>query len=306
MSSDISSAQSVNTPSQSSTPAIPPHFHSIIRTGRDAADSVPRERPDGTQRKRKSGGTIHYYCTICPNWDSGHLTNTIKHVISKHPPVRGPQVVRQPSTSTQPEISSYMGPNAPASVLRNAFDLQAYREAVVALLTRRRMPFAAVEWEEWTRLALACNHTIADLLITSRRTAVRHIIANHCLYRLQLKESLSASIGSVHISSDLWTSPHRHSLLAVCAQWVDSDYQLQKALLALPECKFTHSGRKQADLILRVLEDYNIQFRFGYHTGDNATSNDTCIEALAFDLLVKHGVRKSLAISFVIRANLRG
>lgn len=63
----------------------------------------------------------------------------------------------------------------------------------------------------------------------------------------------------VHISSDLWTSPHWHGMLAVCAQWVDKDYRLQKALLGLPECCNDHSGATQADLIAQVVARFEIR-----------------------------------------------
>lgn len=175
--------------------------------------------------------------------------------------------------------------------LRNTFNQQAYREAIIGLLTRRRMPFSAVEWNEMKDLALACNPAIEDLLITSRRTAVRFIASNYKLYKGQIKESLSTSISPIHISSDLWTSPHRHSLLAVCAQWVDQDGQLQKALLGLPECRYSHSGEKQASLILQVVEEFNIQYKLGWHTGDNATSNNTCLEVMESRLLTEHQVQ---------------
>jgi hypothetical protein len=123
----------------------------------------------------------------------------------------------------------------------------------VGLLTRRRLPLTAVEWNELKDLALACNPAIGDLLITSRRTMARLIAANYDLYIEKLKDSLSTAPSQIHISSDLWTSPHRHALLAVCAQWVDSNYKLQKALLGLPECRFTHSGEHQAISSLRRL-----------------------------------------------------
>jgi hypothetical protein len=152
------------------------------------------------------------------------------------------------------------------------------------------MPLNDVEWSELKDLALACNPAIDDLLITSRRTMVQLLASNYDLYIEQLKGSLSTAVSQVHISTDLWTSPHRHALLAVCAHWVDGDYKLQKALLALPECRFTHSGEQQSNLILSTLERFNIQSQIGYHTGDNATSNNTCLKALASQLKDKYAV----------------
>ena len=195
--------------------------------------------------------------------------------------------------------------------LRNSFNQQAYREAIIGLLTRRRMPFSAVEWSEMKDLALACNPAIEDLLITSRRTTVRYIASNYELYKGQIRYSLSSAISPIHISSDLWTSPHRHSLLAVCAQWVDPDYQLQKALLGLPECRNSHSGEKQADLILGVLTEFEIQSKLGWHTGDNATSNDTCLKVLECRLLAEHQVdfnakqRRIRCIGHIINLSLQ-
>ncbi|RYO03934.1 hypothetical protein AA0121_g12972, partial [Alternaria tenuissima] len=182
-------------------------------------------------------------------------------------------------------------PLSSQATLRNAFNQQGYREAVIGLLTRRRMPFQSVEWSEMKDLALACNPFIEDLLITSRRTAVRSIASNYSLYRGQIRDSLAAAISPIHLATDLWTSPHLHSLLAICAQWVDSQYVLQKALLGLPECRFTHAGEKQASLILEVLENFNIQSKIGWYIGDNATSNDTCLEHLQKSLLTKHEVK---------------
>jgi hypothetical protein len=73
-----------------------------------------------------------------------------------------------------------------------------------------------VEWDELKDLELACNPAIEDSLITSRRTVMRYIAASYEFYAAQLVESLQSAISMIHLSSDLWTSPHRHGMLAVC------------------------------------------------------------------------------------------
>jgi hypothetical protein len=78
-------------------------------------------------------------------------------------------------------------------------------------------------------------------------------------------------------------------MLAVCGQWVDQNYTLRKALLGLLECRSDHSGAPQAGLIGQVLEQFEIR-RVGYHTGDNASSNNSCLEALSKKLLDVHGI----------------
>ncbi|RKK14070.1 hypothetical protein BFJ66_g18083, partial [Fusarium oxysporum f. sp. cepae] len=175
--------------------------------------------------------------------------------------------------------------------LRNAFNPQAYQEALISILTRRRVPFSAIEWDEFKQLALACNPYIKDSLITSQRTMVRYIAANYDFYSSEIKDSLTTASSPIHISTDLWTSPHRHSLLAVCAQWVDKDYKLRKALLSLPECAESHSGEAQAQAVIDTLEKYGIQSKLGWHTGDNATSNDTCLESIQRKLMSSHKIK---------------
>jgi hypothetical protein len=129
-------------------------------------------------------------------------------------------------------------------------------------------------------LALACNPAIEDCLITGHHQAMKIINANYGLYVSQPRDLFQGSQSMIHISTDLWTSPHRHAILAVCAQWVDYNYALRKPLLGLPECPFSHSGEAQAALIVEVLRNFDI-LRVGYHTGDNAPSNNTFLEALS-------------------------
>jgi hypothetical protein len=305
MSSDISSRAASILPT-ASAPSAPLHFDAVIRT-----EYVESTEETHTGRKRQKRSKIQYTCTICPSWDSHHRTNAIKHVNSRHPvSISSAQSSRTTPASTR-DISTIFTPISSRNGLRNGFNQHAYKEAIIGLLTRRRMPFSAVEWSEMKDLALACNPAIEDLLITSRRSAVRHIASNYRLYKEQIKNSLLTALSPIHFSSDLWTSPHRHALLAVCVQWVDKDYRLQKALLGLPECRHNHSGERQAGLIVQVLERFDIQSKLGWHTGDNATSNNTCLETLETELLLRHNVafdasqRRIRCIAHIINLSLQ-
>ena len=101
---------------------------------------------------------------------------------------------------------------------------------------------------------------------------------------------LDLSVSIIHISSDLWTSLYHHRLLAVYARWVNKHYQPRKALLAMPECRYSYSSDAQATLIMVTLEKYNIAPRIGYHTSDNATLNDTCLSYLSIYLREKYNI----------------
>jgi len=290
MLSDNLSASATSTPSLR-RPVTPPHFDGVIRT-----ETVRNTGNAKRQRLKKQ-----YVCKHCRSWSSSHRVNTINHVLAYHTTSESSQL-SQTSSSSQPAITSVFRTVSDQTIIRNAFNEQGYRDALVGLLTRRRIAFSSIEWAEMRDLALACNPFIEDQLITSRRTAVRLIASNYQLYKGHvIKGSLSTAVSPIHISTDLWTSPFRTSLLAVCAQWVDHEYKLQKALLGLPECRYSHSGQQQAHLLLQTLEDYGIQSRVGWHTGDNATSNDTCLEHLETLLRTKHNV----SMVFELKISLR-
>jgi hypothetical protein len=251
-----------------------------------------KNRAATSSNTRNTTGSRVYVCLRCippRSWTNKYKRNCIYHVENKH--IKKRRHTEESIPSSQQSISSYAIAYPSRSSLVNAFNQQSYRDAIIGLLTRRRIPFSAVEWSEMQDLAIACNPAIKDHLITSRRTAMRLIDANFALYASQLREHLRSASSLIHISSDLWTSPHRHSVLAICAHWVDKDYQLRKALLGLPECRYDHSGERQAALIANVLPSFNITAsKLGYHTSDNATSNDKCLEYLSSHMLKEYGV----------------
>jgi len=271
----------------------PPIFDAIFRTTHPSGLSL------GPSGKRKTSGRVIYGCLHCPPespWSNGKRGNAIYHAKRKHSDLlqTDANTTEQDSEVTgpskQPRMDAFFHHRPSDASLRRIFDRQKYIESVVALLTRHRLPFSAVKWDALQDIVLACNPAIKDLLLTSRDAAMRHITASFDLYRSQLKAKLQAAVSKIHFSTDLWTSPHRHGILAVCARWVDSGYRLKRALLSMPECRYSHSGERQAALMAETIEFYGVASQIGYYTGDNASSNDTCLTHLSQILRDKYGV----------------
>ncbi|RKK07573.1 hypothetical protein BFJ66_g17047 [Fusarium oxysporum f. sp. cepae] len=224
----------------------------------------------------------------CIAWSNPKRGNAIYHAKRKHRDIvnsSGNTVLERSSDMgpllKQARLDNYYTATPSESALRKVFNPQRYTESMVGLLTHRRLPFSAVTWDEMQDVMLSCNPAIEDLIMTSRHEAMRHITANFSLYQSQLKAKLQSVVSKVHISSDLWTSPHRHGVLAVCARWVDEDYQPRRSLLSLPEIRHSHSGEHQSRIIFSTLDIYDIANQLGCHTGDNAASNDTCLQHLS-------------------------
>ncbi|KAG7424490.1 hypothetical protein Forpi1262_v014510 [Fusarium oxysporum f. sp. raphani] len=248
-------------------------FHSFFRV------EYPEKNKTQIGRVRKSYGRREYVCLHCSTrWSKGYTSNAITHAQNRHRQlIQASETSQNPQQSTQPSIDSYITFQPSDSALRNVFNAQRYIVAIVGLLTRRRVPFSSVTWDEMKSLALACNPAIEDCLITSRDQAMKIINANYGLYASQLRDLIQGSQSMIHISTDLWTSPHRHAMLAGCAQWVDYNYALRKALLGLPECPFSHSGEAQAALIVEVLRNFDI-LREALTAALNATISDESVD----------------------------
>ncbi|EXU95669.1 hypothetical protein X797_011240 [Metarhizium robertsii] len=66
----------------------------------------------------------------------------------------------------------------------------------------------------------ACNPAIEDLIMAPRHKAMRHMAVNFSRYQSQLTAKLQSAASKVHVLSDLWTCPHGHGVLAICARWL--------------------------------------------------------------------------------------
>ncbi len=177
------------------------------------------------------------------------------------------------------------------SVLRNTINLDAFYEAQIQLITRRRLPLNCVSWPEYQALLCAVNPRAEEVLIQSGNTALAHIERSYAMHRKNIKAQLRAAKSQIHVSIDLWSSPHRKAFLGICGQWVDADYRLREALLGLPNVQHSHSGEAMAQHLVNTLRHFDIAGNVGYFTSDNATANDTCLRAVAATLANEFGVR---------------
>jgi hypothetical protein len=248
-------------------------------------DPVGHEPVKGTDKRRRK------YCKLCPQtplkvWGTTGTTNAKSHLNSKHGiTIEGPRSASSREASQRSIQDAFR-----TTPSRPAFDQARYTRAMTLLTTRRRIPFSACEWPEWQELCASLNEAASDQLIKSRRTMGRRIDVAYNVFRAQLKQELHEAQSMIHFQVDLWTSQARTAFLGITVQWVDSDFNLQKALLALPRIRSDHSGKNQAALVLEAISSFDIGSQLGYFTGDNATSNDTCLQELALALKTRDQV----------------
>jgi hypothetical protein len=121
-------------------------------------------------------------------------------------------------------------------------------------------------------------------------------------------EKLHAATSKIHLSFDSWTSRNPRALLDINCHFADEFGNPKTFLLALPQQLGQHSGVNIVEQIMAITEHFNISESIGYFMTDDATNNDTCIEALGlgynFNPLHRRSRCSGHKINLVARAML--
>ena len=84
-----------------------------------------------------------------------------------------------------------------------------------------------------------------------------------------IKGKLKKALSKLHFTTDCWTSPNKTAYQAITVHFVDKFGQMSKATLALREHKEEHGGEQQAEVLLKVVNEYKIEeSQIGYITGE--------------------------------------
>ena len=95
--------------------------------------------------------------------------------------------------------------------------------------------------------------------------------------RLHLHKEHNRGCSQMHLSFDIWSAPSWIGIICIWGYWTDDKGQRQRRLLAFRRIYNSHSGENQSEVILQVLEEYEIGQRVGYFVCDNASSNDAAV-----------------------------
>ena len=116
---------------------------------------------------------------------------------------------------------------------------------------------------------------------------LKAFISNIPRYKRRVIRRIRNSLSKLHFSIDIWSSPTRTNLQAICCHFLDAKTRkVMKACLALAEHPEQYRAEEQADAFLRVLKEYNIPHNhIGAFTSDNHGSNDKMIRILQKTIL---------------------
>jgi hypothetical protein len=88
-------------------------------------------------------------------------------------------------------------------------------------------------------------------------------------------------LSSIYLLLNIWTSSNQQLLLEICAHFVNQSQEtLSKALLDLQSVS-DYSEQDQFNVLLSLLEDYNIVQKLECVVSNNVSSNDTLCNAIS-------------------------
>jgi hypothetical protein len=94
------------------------------------------------------------------------------------------------------------------------------------------------------------------------------------------KDDLSKSLTKIHISFDLWTSPNHLAFISIFGHYIDHKKNTKSRLLAFRRQPGQHYGQNIAVTVNEVIQGWGFRHKVGVAVCDNASSSDTCIQAL--------------------------
>jgi hypothetical protein len=171
------------------------------------------------------------------------------------------------------------------STLIAPVNIDVFRERLVQWIIQCQVPFTAVEQEQFRQLLLCIQPSLDRYLIRSHNTVASWLRDSYQEARESLKFKLSQARSKIHLSFDIWTSPSCSAIIGICSHFVDTQYQLRHALLALKEIEGLHSGERIAEIVGDLIEESAIQANLGVFVGDNASNIDVAVRALVHRFL---------------------
>lgn len=224
--------------------------------------------------------SLKWACTRCTRFKIFSTTSTDhirKHLEKDHHIIEGQDIAPIGINRILASIPSF----EPSSQIdKKTLQKHLAREALVNWVCHDHIAFAQVESDHFKKFCKALDIRYNELLPRSHNSLKTWIIEIYNAQQSVVKERLKSTRSDVHLSFDLWTSPHQSkSILGIVAHYLDASYVNSAHLLALRRLEDVHSGENIAEIALQVIQDFELQ-NIGFFVLDNASSNDTAVRAI--------------------------
>ena len=238
---------------------------------------------------------IRWICHYCPfqaiPQGGGNTGNYLRHV-------RDHGLLSSKKDGAGKVVKEKVSKGVNALVTR--VEKERFRMLLLRFIIECTQPYSIVEKQQFRDLLLYSQPSLNKLLVKSANTIKKWATGEFNLGREAVKQSIKRAKSQTHISFDIWTSPARTPILGICGHYLDQDMEMKHPLLALRHLPERHTGPLMAEVILKVLKEYEIvvgrvsiekevstikyDSKLGAFVADNADNNNTCVRALNQEL----------------------
>jgi hypothetical protein len=208
------------------------------------------------------------YCSYCEQgpavarapYGSDSSSAMTKHINRYHPLI----IIEKATNKKQDVVNEQLGQlyhQAKTNGDTKEFNLEVLKaslnepvllEALITLIVVRNLSYTMVEWPEFHTFCQVLNKACEGKITTAHSTVHIKVEEAWKKHKDVIRRTLQAALSHIHISLDIWTSPNRWLLLAICAHFTSYDQKKQKALLALRKVP-GHSGSNASSFKIMVL-----------------------------------------------------
>lgn len=277
-------------------------------------------------QERNKARSYHFLCRICFH-QKGSNTRLIKcatgtggakdHLKRSHRITEDDQRTRKrlfsssglsnvSSASTDPSVSTTPSQGNPTygdavNDYYIHFDPPEFKALLLDYIISENQAFNTLESQRLQRIFTYLNPAVARRgCLPHHRTMANWIEAAYEANVGLIKEFLDGALSNINLSFDLWTSRRMAAFCGVTAHFCDAKGRYRSLLLALPQHTGSHAGTNIAETISQIIQTFSLEKKLGYFQCDNATNNDTCLQALAKQFGFDHQERRLRCIGHII------
>ncbi len=157
------------------------------------------------------------------------------------------------------------------------------KELFIGLVVDTDSPLSLLDNHFFKRIYQILDHRegLYDHLCFSHSSARRALNTMFDSKRAFVKTHvLGTACSRINISFDMWTSPNGQAYIAIVAHFLARSYRHLNILLSIKRHKGAHNGEKISSSIIPVLDEWGIISQIGATISDNASANNTCVDAI--------------------------
>jgi hypothetical protein len=164
------------------------------------------------------------------------------------------------------------------------FDPKLSRQLLAQMIVMDELPFSIVHYAGFVEFVKSLNPLFE---MVSRNTIKDDIMKLYYEKKLITSEGFKRYPGRVSLTTDMWTSNQTLGYMCVTAHFIDMKWKLHKKIIRFCMLETPHNGAAMFNILLKSLQEWNIEDKLFSITVDNASVNGSMIDNLRENLVGK-------------------